>query len=184
MENAAEHLQEGETYTLSRILVGGFWTQVWLEEVPGIAFNSVHFDNGDFDPIMVAARRAYIMRRGPGGCPYDSAKVDLRETIEVVKAICKDLMYSDAEVEDPDDDNGFNIMVMLLSAAIVGPDLKKLIEFTGLAAGDLAVYFQQAVEGGVFTDDGKIACNWFDPETGSTALMMDALVVQGLLNRG
>jgi hypothetical protein len=87
-------------------------------------------------------------------------------------------------VEDPDDDNGFNIMVMLLSAAIVGPDLKKLIEFTGLAAGDLAVYFQQAVEGGVFTDDGKIACNWFDPETGSTALMMDALVVQGLLKRG
>jgi hypothetical protein len=46
-EQAAEYLKVGEVYTVSRTEVGGFHTEVYLEEVPGRGFNSVMFDDSE-----------------------------------------------------------------------------------------------------------------------------------------
>lgn len=43
-ELAKKHLKVGATYTVARTEVGSFHTKVFLEEIPGIAFNSVMFD--------------------------------------------------------------------------------------------------------------------------------------------
>lgn len=40
---ATEHLELGKTYTVDRTSVGSSNTAVWLQEIPGIAFNSVQF---------------------------------------------------------------------------------------------------------------------------------------------
>jgi hypothetical protein len=40
---AAKHLKEGAVYTVERTDVDSWHTDVYLKEVPGIAFNSVHF---------------------------------------------------------------------------------------------------------------------------------------------
>lgn len=44
-EVAAQHLKEGETYTVDHTEVDRWHTDVFLSEVPGVAFNSVHFDD-------------------------------------------------------------------------------------------------------------------------------------------
>ena len=44
-KTAAEHLELGRVYTVERIDVGGFHTDVFLAEVPGVAFNSVLFEH-------------------------------------------------------------------------------------------------------------------------------------------
>ena len=43
-EEAAEHLTVGESYTVTRVEVGGWHTDIWLEGVAGVRFNSVLFD--------------------------------------------------------------------------------------------------------------------------------------------
>lgn len=42
-EKANKHLKAGEIYTVERTEVGGWHTDVFLKEIPGICFNSVHF---------------------------------------------------------------------------------------------------------------------------------------------
>ncbi len=44
-ETAEKHLRLGAVYTVGRTKPGKFHTDVYLEEVPGVAFNSVHFEN-------------------------------------------------------------------------------------------------------------------------------------------
>ncbi len=42
---AREHLKLGASYTIESTEVGNWHTDVYLVEVPGVAFNSVLFDN-------------------------------------------------------------------------------------------------------------------------------------------
>jgi hypothetical protein len=42
-ETAAKHLEVGKAYTVESTKVGGWHTDVYLEEFPGVAFNSVMF---------------------------------------------------------------------------------------------------------------------------------------------
>lgn len=44
-ETAAKHLEVGQEYTVDYTDVGGYHTDVFLIEVPGVAFNSVMFDD-------------------------------------------------------------------------------------------------------------------------------------------
>jgi len=44
-ETVDAYLSKGKTYTVERINIGGWSTSVYLEEVPGIGFNSVLFEN-------------------------------------------------------------------------------------------------------------------------------------------
>ena len=43
-QTADKHLVVGQTYTVDSVEVGNWHTDVWLREVPGVAFNSVMFD--------------------------------------------------------------------------------------------------------------------------------------------
>lgn len=45
MRRAANHLTPGAKYTVERAIVEDWTTRVFLQEVPGVAFNSVHFDD-------------------------------------------------------------------------------------------------------------------------------------------
>ena len=44
-EMANKHLKVGEVYTVDHTEVGGWHTDVYIKEVPNIAFNSVHFED-------------------------------------------------------------------------------------------------------------------------------------------
>lgn len=42
---ATTHLKEGQEYTIYYTIVYNFHTEVHLKEIPGVKFNSVHFEN-------------------------------------------------------------------------------------------------------------------------------------------
>ncbi len=42
---AKQHLEIGKEYTIERTEVNSWYTDVWLQEFPGIRFNSVFFEN-------------------------------------------------------------------------------------------------------------------------------------------
>ena len=44
-ENAAANLVLGRTYTVDGTVVHGFSTDVYLKEIPGVSFNSCHFED-------------------------------------------------------------------------------------------------------------------------------------------
>ena len=45
IENAKEHLEPGKEYTIESTSVGQSLTHVYLQEFPGVSFNSVHFED-------------------------------------------------------------------------------------------------------------------------------------------
>src|ERR1043165_1067316 len=49
-ENANKHLKVGCIYTIERTDVQDWSTDVWIKEVPGVRFNSVHFKPIDPHP--------------------------------------------------------------------------------------------------------------------------------------
>ena len=44
-KTAEKHLEVGVTYTVERTVVGDLQTDVYLQEIEGVAFNSAHFDD-------------------------------------------------------------------------------------------------------------------------------------------
>jgi len=40
-----QHLVPGQEYTVDKTVVGSWFTQVFLEEIPGVSFNSVIFED-------------------------------------------------------------------------------------------------------------------------------------------
>jgi hypothetical protein len=66
--HAQKYLKLNEVYTIQNIEVGDSFTDVWLEELPELAFNSCHFENVDpVDPEIAEERekswRYYYNRR-------------------------------------------------------------------------------------------------------------------------
>lgn len=53
--NAKKHLKVGQVYTVDRTEVGGPHTDVYLQEIPSVAFNSVHFEDYIESPLLPAA---------------------------------------------------------------------------------------------------------------------------------
>ena len=50
--NAAErYLEIGKRYTVDHTEVNSFYTDVYLKEFPGVAFNSVQFESVQFGPV-------------------------------------------------------------------------------------------------------------------------------------
>jgi len=44
-ELAEKYLQVGQTYTINYTVVGGFQNEVYLQEIPDVAFNAVQFED-------------------------------------------------------------------------------------------------------------------------------------------
>ena len=42
---AKQYLTVGKVYTVDRTVVDNYHTDVFLQEIPGVAFNSVHFED-------------------------------------------------------------------------------------------------------------------------------------------
>lgn len=76
----------------------------------------------------------------------------------------------------------FDLMVFLLSLAIVGFTVRKLVTFTGYTNGKVTDYLNRAREYGIINKDDKIESEWFE-EDGGLALLLDAMTMQGLLER-
>jgi hypothetical protein len=47
IEKAHSYLKVGQTYTVDYTKVGSWHTDVFLKEIPNVAFNSVHFEDAD-----------------------------------------------------------------------------------------------------------------------------------------
>lgn len=83
---------------------------------------------------------------------------------------------------DPTDE-AFRIAALLLSALQVGTDPLALAAYTGESVEWITQVAERLHTNGVWTDDGKTACDWFDTEHGGVAFWVDVRVGQGLLER-
>lgn len=77
-------------------------------------------------------------------------------------------------------DPTFKTAVVLLASSVVGPDEDKIIEMTGYDAEFVHERAVRLRENRVWQDDGKVHCQWMNPEHGDTAFWCDVLVAEGL----
>jgi hypothetical protein len=78
--------------------------------------------------------------------------------------------------------HNFKLALILLSATEVGPDLDKIVEFTGLDYDWVKPRFERLEANGVFKGD-KIHCNWFEAGGGDVAFWLDVAVAEGFTQR-
>jgi len=181
IEHAISHnLQFDKVYTITRVVVHKYTTRVWLDGISTpVGFNSVLFVDEQIDRVASAARRAYYTdQERRTGLPYDTDKINIKDTIYGIRALVKGIIFNDP-MYDVRDNESYDIGIMLMSALVVGPYLPALIEFTDLLAEDLAYYFHMAMQFNIFTDDDKIACAWFERD-GAMAFLSDIWCIQGV----
>lgn len=73
-------------------------------------------------------------------------------------------------------------LLLLLGAVQVGHSPTAISRFTGLAIGFIRRRVKKLRSAGIWIDDGKTACQWFD-ESGEIALMCDLMVLDGKVKR-
>lgn len=49
-ERATNHLTVGDQYTVEHLEVAKWSSEVFFKEVPGVGFNTIHFQNVDLQP--------------------------------------------------------------------------------------------------------------------------------------
>lgn len=81
-----------------------------------------------------------------------------------------------------DGDAGYASAAILLSALVVGPNIERLIKFTGLKRAEVKRVCNAARENNIFVG-GRVKADWFKKGTGSFAFWADTLVCDGLLSR-
>jgi hypothetical protein len=79
------------------------------------------------------------------------------------------------------DDPGFRAAVVLLSSAHVGPNIRRLVVFTGFTAGEIAGFSKNLRKSKVWRGS-KVRADWFG-ENGGIALALDVNVALGYLER-
>lgn len=79
-------------------------------------------------------------------------------------------------------DPGFVAGVLLISSLQTGPNIKRLSKYTKYSRKDISEYARRCRTNGIWKG-GKVCCNWFDKESGSTEFVLDVCVAQGLMNR-
>lgn len=99
-------------------------------------------------------------------------------TIEEIKQAVRDV---DPSIHS--NDNTFKAMVVLLSLTQVRFDLREICAFTGYSPkrGIIQKFMCNIESNGIYKD-GKIYCDWMG-EDGAMALLLDAMVANGKLNR-
>lgn len=78
--------------------------------------------------------------------------------------------------------HAYKAAVCLLASLQVGPNAKKVAEFTGYHLTTVRDFAGNLRDSGVWKK-GKIHCEWFDKKSGSTAFWLDVAVAQGLVQR-
>lgn len=100
----------------------------------------------------------------------------MRFTLDRIK---KEVIRLDKTI-DPNSE-AFKTAVILLSSAVVGPNVKKIAKFSKLPRPLISEKAKNLRKGGVWVKD-KLAVEWFD-ENGGIAFWADCLVADGLLER-
>lgn len=80
-------------------------------------------------------------------------------------------------------DGAFAAAMVLIAASQVGTKADRIAKRTGLKRELVRAYNRRLREQGIFTKDGKIACDWFDKESGGIAFWMDVAVAEGLMQK-
>ncbi len=75
-----------------------------------------------------------------------------------------------------------DMALALLASAVVGPNVRRITEFTGLPSDLVAEVGRRARKHGIWSG-GRLDVEWADPEAGAIAFCTDALVIEGLLER-
>lgn len=83
---------------------------------------------------------------------------------------------------DPDD-SSFKTQVMLISFFSVGCNPELLSKFCKLPLPFVQERIARLKENGIVKSDFEWVCHWEDQETGGTALIMDALVAEGQMEK-
>jgi hypothetical protein len=76
----------------------------------------------------------------------------------------------------------FKNALLLLGGMQIGCSAKRIARFTGLAEGFVRRRKQKLLDEGIWSDDGKTHCSWFE-ESGEIAFICDVLVLDGKLTR-
>jgi hypothetical protein len=80
-------------------------------------------------------------------------------------------------------DSAFAAAMVLIAATQVGTKADSIAKRTGLKREVVRAYNRRLREQGIFTKGGKIACDWFDKETGGVSFWCDVSVAEGLMSR-
>ena len=80
------------------------------------------------------------------------------------------------------DDLGFHTAVVLLPAVlVVGPDIDRLVAFTGYSRSFVADISRRMHESGLWANGEVNADHWFEGDKVTAGLWVDCLVAEGLL---
>jgi len=78
--------------------------------------------------------------------------------------------------------DAYKAAVCLFSSLVVGPDSKKLIEFTGYPSKLVRGFSSNLRASGVWSN-GLVHADWFNKDSGGVAFWCDVAVAQGLMRR-
>lgn len=106
--------------------------------------------------------------------------MEVKHTIEEIKKDVAEIIDKELSV-DTEDDIAFKASVVLLSSAVVGPNIKRLVEFTGYPRSLISEFSKRLRENGIWKG-GRIYANWLDPD-GGIEFICDSMVAVGWLAR-
>jgi hypothetical protein len=87
-----------------------------------------------------------------------------------------------APIEEGDED--FEPALVMLAGLCLGTrKVMPLSRLTGVAPRRVAEFAERLRANGVWTSDGKTACQWFDDDGGHLAFWLDAWVATGMMER-
>ena len=78
--------------------------------------------------------------------------------------------------------HAFRTAVILLSSAVVGPNINKIAKFTGYSVGAVRQRARNLRANKVWVGS-KVSAEWLDKKNGTVAFLCDCLVADGLLVR-
>jgi hypothetical protein len=104
-----------------------------------------------------------------------------------VKEPSLDMVKREVRRNDPnlkDNDSAFVSAVILLSSAIVGPNMRKLARFTGYKLADVAQRGYRLRKNGIWVGRGVDCGEWSAPKSGGIAFWLHVAVAEGHVMRG
>lgn len=107
-----------------------------------------------------------------------AGSVTISVTIEQIR---EDIRQMDDGLEE--DSDGFKVAVIVLSSAIIGPNIKRLARFTGYGRDFCSEISRHCREGGLWRGGRVYHSGWDDEKTGGIAFWLDCALAQGYIER-
>ena|GEM_PF-7054342 len=98
-----------------------------------------------------------------------------------VSDVRKEVRRLDPKLKE--DDRAFWAATVMLSALVVGANVRRLARFTGYGPEFIWSVRDNLRRGGIWRRDGRTRCEWGDPKNGGVAFWIDVAVAMGYLER-